>query len=892
LVKVTLPTKSDGTNYDETEYLYDIVETNSNAVGDQTVFGNRTIDANNNERESWMDRAGRKIQDDAVGISGDPTASTFYTYGDPNGSTEDTLGYTSQVKKVQYNDTVTKDSAGTILTRALGTYQITIYDDLGRVQKVKYKNADGSGNDYIRYEYNELGVATFSVLHKEVAGVITEQVTMLQANQAGQTVNFTDAKLVDGIIVEGNPTIDYLYDGVGNVVRTSHRVDTTGYKERSTLYVYDTNNRVSDVKYTDDYVDEQSWEPVRHYTYLSDGTVSGITDYREFSSTGATINRAYTYYSTGLLHTMTYTDSTSNQTTTKEETHSLTYDQVGRLTNESLTNDFTGKNEKTSSKTYTYDEIGRILTSAITEFDPIPATDTTMTLNDTYTYDGVGNRKTMAYAKTMTGQSNVSYTLSYFYNEFNQLTRTTRSDKTSGNFNSYEYDGRGNLVKENNPEKVSTTFYNVISEYEYDLMNHMTEMSLATSYTNNFTRSMTETNEYNAAGLRTKKNVVTVMKSRYHPTYTSYDTTYKDQSQYFYIGSGLLYTTQYQSQENILAPDGTIIASQRYTNPFNGGYLFYNFDVRGSVTNLISSIDGQSVKYYSYDEFGNLNESGSGVKNEIKYTGAVTDKSTSLSGATLSGLVYLNARFYSPTNGRFLQQDTYTGSAFTPWTQHLYSYCGNNPTNLVDPTGHRATEGVFGLEDTKGQKKYLEEVENYLKNRKIYSETVIKGLKDSSIPFGAAKIEDIADRIIEAASKMAGLSDIEQGFGYNYDGDVSTVQPGYHNNTQALFYRLTHQGYSVLFQAHPVKEIPNSDMGGISPSNGDFDLAWKLKDDIDYYIVIKVGENGVPNGLYAINTRTMPKPPDFQPSKENFSNQSSGFEGYNPGGSLFWIPFL
>lgn len=56
----------------------------------------------------------------------------------------------------------------------------------------------------------------------------------------------------------------------------------------------------------------------------------------------------------------------------------------------------------------------------------------------------------------------------------------------------------------------------------------------------------------------------------------------------------------------------------------------------------------------------------------------------------------MNARYYNPNTGRFLSQDSYKGSAYSPWTQHLYTYVGNNPVNFIDPTGHKATRSGDG----------------------------------------------------------------------------------------------------------------------------------------------------------------------------------------------------
>ena len=55
----------------------------------------------------------------------------------------------------------------------------------------------------------------------------------------------------------------------------------------------------------------------------------------------------------------------------------------------------------------------------------------------------------------------------------------------------------------------------------------------------------------------------------------------------------------------------------------------------------------------------------------------------------------MNARYYQPGTGRFLSQDSYTGNAYDPWTQHLYIYCGNNPTSMIDPTGFASAYSPF-----------------------------------------------------------------------------------------------------------------------------------------------------------------------------------------------------
>lgn len=135
---------------------------------------------------------------------------------------------------------------------------------------------------------------------------------------------------------------------------------------------------------------------------------------------------------------------------------------------------------------------------------------------------------------------------------------------------------------------------------------------------------------------------------------------------------------------NSLKEYGSIICGTRGAETEK---YWYHQDIRGSTTAIVGA-NGKLQKGYSYDTFGAIEESGSkSFLNEVTFTGSVTDNST--------GLQYMNSRFYDSSTGRFITQDSYSGNPYDPWTQHLYSYCGNNPVNMVDPTGHFCISAII-----------------------------------------------------------------------------------------------------------------------------------------------------------------------------------------------------
>lgn len=83
---------------------------------------------------------------------------------------------------------------------------------------------------------------------------------------------------------------------------------------------------------------------------------------------------------------------------------------------------------------------------------------------------------------------------------------------------------------------------------------------------------------------------------------------------------------------------------------------------------------------YTYDAFGvekNIDDSDT---NASRYCGEYYDKETAT--------VYLRARYYNPSTGRFISRDSFAGRRSDPLSLNLYTYCRNNPLRYIDPSGH------------------------------------------------------------------------------------------------------------------------------------------------------------------------------------------------------------
>jgi RHS repeat-associated protein len=211
----------------------------------------------------------------------------------------------------------------------------------------------------------------------------------------------------------------------------------------------------------------------------------------------------------------------------------------------------------------------------------------------------------------------------------------------------------------------------VLTTYQWDYANRLIALGVNNAST---------TYGYDAFGARVFQIVATTSTLTYPFKFfsiastTKSSTNYATSSEYVFNGDTLLSTVD-QAFRNGTA---TGTAAVRYVHP----------DHLGS-TNVVTDQNQNLVQTLDYYPYGATRISNSTSTNEKrKFIGQFSDE---------SGLSYLNARYYSPSQGRFISQDPVfweVGQTKDGWSvlanpqmMNSYNYAGDNPITNKDADG-------------------------------------------------------------------------------------------------------------------------------------------------------------------------------------------------------------
>ena len=421
---------------------------------------------------------------------------------------------------------------------------------------------------------------------------------------------------------------NYTYDSKGN--KSTFSVKAGEDTKLSLSYEYDGSSRLISVK------DSEGNRAVS-YAYDTEGSLS-----ERQAANGLKTTYGYDYQN----RLTSMTNETGKGVVSK---YSSTYLKNGQKAEEvSTVMDKKGKSTKKTAA-YTYDMLGRITRETKTGREDI-----------SYTYDANNNRKQMTIGNKTTA---------YQYNKNDELLRTDtlHTDTEKNDVVIYKNDKNGNQLATVNrseiPAEAKDTSYidvdvtlgdnqlndNVVNHY--NALNQLTE-TLTKNYKVSFT--------YDAEGLRTGKTV------NGEKTIYVWD---GDQVVMELSKGGAVQKRYIRGNDLVYADKGE-----------NTEKTYYVTDMHGNVVQLLDE-SGNVTKTYEYDSFGNEVKPEKKDENPYRYCGEYYDKETEE--------VYLRARYYEPSVGRFITRDTYTGESDEPLSLHLYTYCENDGVNAWDPSGHK-----------------------------------------------------------------------------------------------------------------------------------------------------------------------------------------------------------
>ena len=721
-------------------YTYDAA---SNLISETDPCGSRTC--------YTYDLYGRCIQ-----VTDPKGNSTSYAY-DGNGNC---------IRRTDGAGTVTEftyDSLNRLITAGVQTKQGNVttafaYDEAGRVTAV----TDGEGNT-TRAAYDSFGNL---VSLTDAQGRTVESNTY---DNLGRLTETTDAL--------GSVTA-YSYDKAGNVTRIVECLNSDVQAE--TGFLYDADGRLLAVMDAEGGNTSQTYDASGNVASVKDA-VGGTTSYSYDSMNRVTeivnaigATSTYTYNGEGLL---------AESRNAKGDRTSYEYDAVGRITRQK---------DKAGTISYTYDENGNVLTvrdkkGTITRtYDELNrVTSVTDYKGDivSYAYDQLGNRISITYPggeivrytydkagnlKTVTDPwGSVTY---YTYDENGRLTETVRGDGSREtreydgaghltelkdvtaseeviNDYSYEYDGRGNIIRITGMDAGVSAYTDGTSGADGAVVNGdgTVTVSIAMTYDED-NRLLTyngQAVEYDADGNMTRgplkggmaeftydcrNRLVKVKEEDGSVTAYEYDgenvrtavitngvrTEYTTDRESTY--SQTLVRTAYEKnvfgfytekKEQSIYTYGTGLVSERRDegNSHTREY-YYHYNHLGS-TMALSDKDGNVVYRFVYDTYGELKDIQNGDRVSLKTAEEAQEITKDVSVAELAnaagieylyngkygvstdrnGLYYMRARYYDQDIKRFINRDVISGDIANSQSLNRYCYVQGNPVSLTDPFG-------------------------------------------------------------------------------------------------------------------------------------------------------------------------------------------------------------
>ena len=558
-----------------------------------------------------------------------------------------TLNGGKNITKYFYNNAGIQTKMYTGMSSESDTsYLTTNYEYDSWLRAVRTTDSTGYNSGTITYDLNG-NVLTSTDAN---GNVTTNTYDALNRVLTANTVNPNDSSK--------NVSKSYQYDKMGRTVRTT-------VNDKSTTYLYDDLGRV---------YQEEGYNSFKGYKY------AGISQYPIYECSG--IFHKIIYYEKNYE----YDDEMRVSSVQENENDivSYTYDANGNKKSETLANGVVS--------TYTYNKANRI-----TKIENKKGNSNISVYEYSYYLDGSDACKTR-------NENGIIETTSYEYDGLKRLTEESVKVGNSTDTYAYEYDDYGNRSK-----MTATGSENYVTEYSYNnaqgkytallqketktveddnalkLQNNVKQ----TVYTydangNQLTKTAdgkTETNTYDGLnqligftdGETTASYTYGISGLRDSKTVNGVTTTH------IWSGSQIVvdYTAHYTSTVYIRGT--SLAAAFDWDEGSKGDNRFYIQNAHGDVVNLTNA-DGEVTKKYTYDAFGVEKDIVDSDTNAFRYCGEYYDAET--------GTIYLRARYYNPSTGRFISRDSVTGDINDPLSLNLYTYCHNNPLLNFDPSGN------------------------------------------------------------------------------------------------------------------------------------------------------------------------------------------------------------